>query len=830
MAALYPRNIEQKLGFDTVRVLLSDMCQSPMGRSEVEAMAFSSDRRDVKRMLMETFEMKGVLESGVDLPDVSFNELSHWLPGLQMSGAYGSVEEMLELLKSLQSFSSVRTFYTRREGGSESDAYLYPHLASLAEALEEFPSLIREIEKVIDRGGFVKDSASPALAEIRSELRGMNGSISRAIQRIFSQAVASGVAEKDMAPTFRDGRMVIPVPAANKRGLAGIIHDESASGRTVFIEPAETVELGNRYRALQLEEQREVVKVLTSLADIIRPHIEDILGSNGLLGRLDFIGAKARFAIEFGGEMPLVSGHPEIDWYGAFHPVLLLSLRKQQKEIVKLNLRLEGKTRMLLISGPNAGGKSVALKTVGVVQYMLQCGMLPTLYSNSHVGIFNKVFIDIGDEQSLENDLSTYSSHLRNMRYFLLHADRKTLVLIDEIGSGTEPNIGSSLAQAILTKLGSSRCFGVVTTHYHNLKQFAEETEGFVNGAMLYDRGRLQPTFQLSIGNAGSSFALEIAGKIGLPREVIDMAKEIVGTDYVESDRYLMEIARDRKYWQSKRANIKEREAKLDALAEKYENSLAEIKKMRREILQEAKEEAKEILSGANRTIEHTISEIRKVEAEREHTKKVRSQLDEFRRELEQEQKEEEVRLPGRARAPKVPKKRQKTSPSQVSMQARETVKKALEVGDSVKMAGSMAVGEILSISGNEAEVAFGQLRTKVKLDKLTHAAKRPEPLTSGYVMLNSGASDSSRRRQLEFRDEIDIRGMRANEALDQVIRFVDDAIQFGIKKIRILHGTGGGILREIVRQQLGSMGGIMSYHDEDVRLGGAGITVVNLK
>lgn len=828
MAGLYPRNIEQKLGFDTVRELLKEMCESVMGKQEVESMTYSSDHTEVRRWLNETFEMKKVIESGVDRPEFALNDLSAWLPGLMVNGSYGSVEEMLSLLRSLNSFVEVRRFFTKREGNDDTNAYLFPWLADLFVQIEEFPELSRAIDRVIDRGGFVKDSASPELSEIRSELRGMNGSISRAIQRIFSKAVSSGIAEKDMGPTFRNGRMVIPVPAGHKREIPGIIHDESASGRTVFIEPSETVELGNRYRALQLDEQREVTKILVGLADEARPHIPAILDSNTLLGHLDFITAKARFAIEIGGEMPSLARNPEIDWYGAFHPILLLSLRKQGKEIVKLNLRLEGKARILLISGPNAGGKSVALKTAGVVQYMTQCGLLPTLYSNSHMGIFNKIFIDIGDEQSLENDLSTYSSHLRNMRYFLLHADKRTIILIDEIGSGTEPNIGSSLAQAILTKLGETRCYGIVTTHYHNLKRFAEENAGFVNGAMLYDRGKLQPTFQLSIGNAGSSFALEIAGKIGLPRDVIDMAKEIVGTDYVESDRYLMEIARDRKYWQSKRASIKEREARLNQLSERYESSLAEIKKMRRDILQNAKEEAKEILSGANRTIEHTISEIRKVEAEREHTKKIRSQLEEFKKELDQEIKED-IKLPSRATAPK--QKKQKKRHAETSEVTKAEIKKELEVGDSVKMVGSTAIGQILSISGKEAEVAFGQLRTKVKLDRLTAATHRPDQsLTSGYVMLNAGTSDSSRRRMLEFRDEIDIRGMRANDALDRVIHFVDDALQFSVKRIRILHGTGGGILREVVRQQLSAMDGIDSYHDEDVRLGGAGITVVNLR
>lgn len=821
---LYPKNIEQKLGFDAIRNLLVDYCVSAMGKSEVEEMSFSSDARFIKRSLSQTAEMKGILESGVDIPDVAYNDLSSWLPALSVAGSYGSAEEMLALLKSVQSTERIHKFFLKKKG-EESDEFLFPHLAALFSNIELFPDIAAAIGRIIDPTGYVKDSASPELGEIRRELAGMNGSISRAIQRIFSKASSSGITDKEMAPTFRNGRMVIPVPSANKRSLPGIIHDESSSGRTVFIEPAETVELGNRIKSLQIEEQREIVRILSALADEIRPYIDPILKSNDLIGKLDFILAKARYARDIGADLPHVASNPEIDWYGAFHPVLLSSLKKQGKEIVKLNLRLEGKTRMLLISGPNAGGKSVALKTVGIVQYMSQCGLLPPLYSNSHIGVFNKIFIDIGDEQSLENDLSTYSSHLRNMRYFLLHADKRSIILIDEIGSGTEPNIGSSLAQAILMKLAQTRCFGVITTHYHNLKRFAESNDAFVNGAMLYDRSKLQPTFQLSIGNAGSSFALEIAGKIGLPKDVIDEAKQLVGTEYVDSDRYLMEIARDRKYWQSKRASIKEKESRLNALTEKYESGISEIKKLRREVIQEAKEEAKEILSGANRTIEHTISEIRKTEAEREKTKKLRSELEEYKSNLEKDD-DKDLKIKTRIKTPK----KKKTKPENRPVESQQPLKKTIEAGDTVKMAGSFSVGTVLSVSGKEAEVAFGNLRTKVKLDKLTPAQKPKSDINQGYRMLNTGTYDSSRERQLNFKDELDIRGERAQEALDRVVRFIDDALQFGIRKVRILHGTGSGILREVVRQQLYATRGIESFHDEDVRLGGTGITVVNLR
>lgn len=808
-----------------------------MGSKEVEDMQFSSDFTEVRQNLLQTFEMKQMYERGEDRPDVSFNELHHWLPSLKVEGSYASPEDFYKLRNSLLSFGRVREFYTRRTSKDDGSPLLYPKLAQLFGSLNGFPDLVKSIDRIIDKTGGVKDSASPELADIRSRLSSMQGSIARAIQRIFANAVKSGIAEKDTSPTFRDGRMVIPVPAANKRALQGIVHDESATGKTVFIEPAETVELSNRIRELEIEEQRIIVRILTSLSDEFRPWIDDILNNNVILGKLDFIMAKAKFAIEIGGDLPVLARRPEVDWFGAVHPVLLLNLKKQGREIVPLNIRLDGKKRILLISGPNAGGKSVALKTVGIVQYMAQCGMLPSLYSNSHLGVFNKIFLDIGDEQSIENDLSTYSSHLKNMRHFMLHADNKTLILIDEIGSGTEPNIGSSLAKAILMELSRSKCFGVVTTHYHNLKRFAEEDEGFVNGAMLYDRQKLQPTFALSIGNAGSSFALEIAGKIGLPRNVIEAAKEDVGEDYVESDKFLMEIARDRKYWQTKRTSIKERESKLEQLEEKYEKLLAELNQKRKEIIREAQEEARQLLSGANRKIENTIAEIRNIEAEKARTKEVRKELEEFKKEIEvTEVKDAALSLS--AKLPK--KKKEKKSKAENSVKTTPQVKEAptpllnnkIEVGAYVKMAGSSSVGQILSMNSKEAEVAFGQLRTKVKLSKLSPASK-PQASgvnNTGYNLLNGGMSDETRIRQLNFRDEIDIRGMRADEALDKVTHFIDDALQFGINKVRILHGTGAGILRQLVRQQLAVTPGVARYEDEDVRMGGAGITVVTMQ
>lgn len=833
MAYLYPSNIESKLGFDTIRSYIVEKCQSAMGMEETNNMSFLTDRNTVVEKLRQTDEMKRMLMRGETQPEVSFNDLERWLPGLKIEGSYASSEEFLSLRRSLVSFDNVRNYFLRHDGKDTDSKLLFPVLSKLFVSLQVFPDYVRAIDRIIDKTGLVKDSASPELAEVRQKKASMQGSISRAIQRIFAQSVKEGIADKESAPTFRDGRAVIPVPAAKKRNLRGIIHDESASGKTVFIEPAETVELSNQIRELELEEHRIIIRILTLLSDEIRPSISEILSSNKILGELDFILAKARFALEIGGEMPIVNQRPEIDWYGAVHPVLWHNLNRQGKKAVPLNLRLEGKKRILVVSGPNAGGKSVALKTVGIIQYMCQCGVLPSMHNNSHIGIFNKIFIDIGDEQSMENDLSTYSSHLKNMRQFLLHADGKSLILIDEIGSGTEPNIGAALAKSILVELAKSRCYGIVTTHYHNLKRFAEEAESFVNGAMLYDRALLQPTFQLSIGNPGSSFALDIAGKIGLPKNIIEAAKREVGEEYVESDRFLMEIARDKKYWQSKRDSIRDRENRIEALEEKYENLVAEINKKRKEIIREAQDEARQLLAGANKKIENTIQEIRKIEAEKERTKAIRKELEEFKEEVEKaDNRQKEIRKTQKLPSKKKEKKTETRKNTPITEEKVSSPRKGeLVPGEYVKMTGSNTIGRIMSVSGKEAEVAFGNLRTTVKLTKLTWVAKpRSADNSTGYTLINGTGGEASRQRQLDFRDEIDIRGERADEALDKVTHFIDDALQFGVKKVRILHGTGAGILRQLVRQLLSTTPGVAKFEDEDVRLGGTGITVVTLR
>ncbi|MDE6340925.1 MAG: Smr/MutS family protein, partial [Muribaculaceae bacterium] len=770
----------------------------------------------------QTSEMLLLMRSSADIPGAAVYDVIPYLNEIKAAGSFMAADRLFALGKMLASISEVRGFFSR---SSDDGAPLYPELKLEFEDLVSFPAIEREIERCVDKFGEIRDNASPELAEIRRSISAANGSIARAMRRVLERAAAEGIVEKDAAPSMRDGRMVLPVSAAMKRRVNGIVHDESATGKTVFIEPAEVVEAGNRLRELQMQERREMVRILISVADMIRPDIDLIEAGCLSIGYLDFIKAKASFADRVGGVMPVIEKHPEIDWFNAYHPALFLTLRQQNRSVVPLSLHLDRKKRFLIISGPNAGGKSVALKTVGIVQYLMQCGLLPTLYDNSHMGLFENILVDLGDEQSMENDLSTYSSHLRNMKAFLRHSGPATLVLADEMGSGTEPQIGGALAQSILNRLGESGCFGVVTTHYQNLKTFADETEGFVNGAMLYDRQHLRPTFQLSVGNPGSSFALEIARNIGLPAEVIDMAKEIVGSDYVNSDKYLLDIARDRKYWSNKRQSIKEKEQNLDRLLEKYEDTASDLKQKRAEIIKDAREEAREIVRSANARIEKTIRDIRNAEAEKERTRAIRRELEEYKESINEPAEDNDIPDALRPLKHKSRKSKEKTA----ARKDHVAISKPIGVGDWVKLDGAGSPGQVMAIDGKKADVAFGALRTSVNISRLS-AAQAPKPTAATQTFAVSGStSEDSRRRQLNFKNEIDVRGMRADEAIQAVTYFLDDAVQFSAGRVRILHGTGHGILKTLIREQLRVNPNVTSYHDEDVRFGGAGITIVNL-
>lgn len=821
---IYPKDFESKIGFDSIRNLLIEKCGSRLGKLRAQNMAFSTDFSSVVHMLSSVSEMMAIRERSLPYPQPCLHDVVPYLNEIKALHSYMSAEKLSRLLAVLLSFAELKAFFDAQK--SEEGESLFPSLEIDIAPLSVFPGLLSAISKVIDKFGEVKDNASPVLYEIRQSIRSAQGSIQRAMRRVIDRAAAEGIVEKDASPSIRDGRLVLPIAAGSKRRISGIVHDESATGKTVFIEPAEVVEAGNHLRELQLDEQREIAVILMALADEIRPHVDDILASCDVIGLLDFIGAKADIASDLGATFPHIEDKAEIEWYHAVHPALLISLQQQGREVVPLNLTLSPEKRILIISGPNAGGKSVCLKTVAAVQYMMQCGLLPTLYDNSHMGFFRRLLIDIGDEQSFENDLSTYSSHLRNMKFFLQYSDKRTLILADEMGSGTEPQIGGALAQAILESLGKSGCYGVITTHYQNLKTFADNTPGFVNGAMLYDRAHLQPTFQLSVGNPGSSFAIDIAHKMGLPKDVIDEAKRIVGDDYVNIDKYLSDITRDRKYWANKRQNIREKENKLDNLLSKYEEVAGDLKAQRKAILDDARKEAKEILSEANARIERTILEIRRAQAEKEKTKQLRKELKDYAENAEESSNEKDSaskikELKHKSRKAKNPPKKDVVAPSAPT--------KSIAPGDYVKLDGSSTPGKVLSVSGGKAEVAFGALRTFVELSRLLPTnPPKPSALTASSAAAVASSEDS-RRRQLDFKTEIDVRGMRADEALQAVTYFLDDAIQFSAARVRILHGTGHGILKTLIRQQLKANPAVKSFDDEDIRFGGAGITVVDL-
>ncbi len=817
-AMTYPENIEHKIGFDTVRRMVAAFCSSPLGARRVDEMAFSTSYDEVRILLDRTDEMKRILESGEGFPSGGIRDITERLKAIRPDGTYLTAAELVDLQVSIASMAAIASFFAAHrddEGISQ-----FPALDEVASRLGAFPLLAAAIDRIVDRWGNIKDNASPELAAIRSRLNSMAGTINSVMRRVISAAVRDGVIEPDTTPTVRDGRLVLPVAPMHKRKVQGIVHDESASGKTVFIEPAEVVEANNRLRELQIEEHREQVRILVATASQLRPHIPTLLDSFDILADFDFINAKARFAIDTEACMPhLVSG-PQMEWYHACHPVLRHSLLSQGKEVVPLDITLTPEHRILVISGPNAGGKSVTLKTVAIVQYMLQCGLLPPVYDNSHFGIFDDIFIDIGDDQSIEDDLSTYSSHLRNMKYFLTRGSAGSLILIDEFGSGTEPQIGGAIAQALLADFNAKGYWGVVTTHFQNLKKFAEETPGLVNGSMLYDRQAMRPLFALAIGHPGSSFAIEIARKTGLPESIISAAADIVGSDYVNLDKYLLDIARDRRYWENKRRDIREKEKRVEQVLERYQDDAEALRRRRNEIIGEAREEARKILEGSNAAIERTIHDIRRAQADREQTLEARRRLAEERSSL---LSAETAEHPALAKTPK-PRHAKKAPKTPVTPDALRPI----AAGDFVLLDGAGTPGQVQEIRGKNAVVIFGQLHTTVKLDRLRHTIRKPSSgAAKTTTVVSTATTEQSRERQLNFKTEIDLRGFRVDEALQAVTYFIDDAIQFNAGRVRILHGTGTGALRQSIRQYLDTVPQVRHYADEDVRFGGAGITVV---
>lgn len=809
-------------------------------------MAFSDRFQEVEEWLNQVSEFVRILQEEDGFPAQYFFDVRPSLKRIRVEGMYLDEQELFDLRRSLETIRDIVRFLLSKEDEEEEGVSPYPCLQRLAGDITVFPQLITKVNGILSPYGKIKDNASPELARIRRELASTMGSISRSLNSILRNAQSEGVVDKDVTPTMRDGRLVIPVAPALKRKIRGIVHDESASGKTVFIEPAEVVEANNRIRELESDERREIIRILMEFSAELRPLIPDVLLSYEFLAEIDFIRAKALLAQQTVAVKPALEKEPVLDWTRAVHPLLQLSLAKHGKKVVPLDIELNKQQRILLISGPNAGGKSVCLKTVGLLQYMLQCGLLIPLHECSHAGLFSSIFIDIGDEQSIEDDLSTYSSHLTNMKNMMKHCSGQSLILIDEFGGGTEPQIGGAIAEAVLKRFNEKGTFGVITTHYQNLKHFAEDHEGVVNGAMLYDRHLMQALFQLQIGNPGSSFAVEIARKIGLPEEVIADASEIVGSEYINADKYLQDIVRDKRYWENKRQNIRQREKQMEDTIARYQKEMEELQRARKEILQKAKAEAEGLMQEANARIENTIRSIKEAQAEKEKTKLARQELTDFREEMEERTRMEEAdKIARKMEKLKEKQNRKKEKKDRAAaggglsaeeLAAREARKEAERLaaivpGVHVKIKGQTSVGEVLEINGKNAVVAFGSIKTTVKTDRLerTQAQPRQADVSTKSTFISTQTQDSMYEKKLHFKQDIDVRGMRGDEALQAVTYFIDDAILVGVSRVRILHGTGTGILRTLIRQYLNTVPGVRHFADEHIQFGGAGITVVDL-
>ena len=822
---IYPNTYEQKIGFDQIRGRLTALCLCSLGEGLVRDMAFSVSFDDIRRQVKQTMEFVRILKEE-DFPDQNFFDVRPSLKRIRIQNTCLDVEELFNLQRSLATIDNIVTFLHRCQD-EENTIPSFPHLYGLTADVKTYPQMVRRIDQILDKYGHVKDTASPELLQIRRELASTAGSVSRALQNILKSAKGEGLIDKDVSPTLRDGRLVIPVAPAMKRKIRGIVHDESDTGRTVFIEPAEVVEANNKIRELESEERKEINRILMEFTQTVRPEVEEMLASYEFLAQIDFIRAKAKFAIITNSTEPRMENKQVLDWAIAVHPLLELKFStyntqhpdETPRKVVPLDITLNNKQRLLLISGPNAGGKSVCLKTTGLLQYMFQCGMPVPVAKSSIFGIFRSIFIDIGDEQSLENDLSTYSSHLLNMKNMMKHCDGKSLILIDEFGGGTEPQIGGAMAEAMLKVFNKKHAFGVITTHYQNLKHYAQETEGIVNGAMLYDRQQMQPLFQLSIGNPGSSFAIEIARKTGIPDEVIKDASEIVGKDYINSDKYLQDIVRDKRYWEQKRQSIHQHEKQMEQTIQRYEEDIQKVHDERKAIIARAKEEAEQMLKESNAKIEQTIKDIKEAQAEKERTRMIRQDLADFKqdiREIDPDIADEKIRRQMEKLMRRREKKKKKDprngegenhpdgSPHHGG-DVRQDREGLLE-GSFVRLKGQSTVGQIQKISGNEATVIFGQITTNVKLNRLEPAEPPKKEKNVAATFVSVQTRDDIRQTTLNFKEQLDVRGMRGDEAIQAVTYFIDDALVARASRVKILHGTGTGALKTVIRQYPSSL------------------------
>ena len=843
---IYPENFEHKIGFDEIRQWLRGHCLSSLGTDWVDnKLAFRSDHNAITSALARVEEWRKFDYLCGDGYEPDFYDLREALMRVRPERSHMDESNMLKLRRSLLTVASIVSLI-RKPQADDVDTKL-ESLLEMSDGVADFKDLAAQIDKVLNEYGKVRDTASPALLQIRHNMETASRSIGTSLREIIKSGQQDGWIERDVAPTMRDGRLVIPVAPAARRRLKGIVHDESASGRTVFVEPAAVVEANNRVRELQASEQREVLRLLTELTSLVRPRIPELLDAFRFLAEVDFLRAVSAFCDTTEAVVPRIVSSRAIDWRAARHPLLQRALKMRGAEIVPLDIRLKGGERLLIISGPNAGGKSVCLKTVGLLQYMLQCGLPIPVAENSTAGIFDGIFADIGDEQSLSDDLSTYSAHLVNMKEMMAHATRSSLLLIDEFGSGTEPQIGAALAEAVLLRFVEIGAWGIVTTHYENLKRVADVQPAVVNGAMLFDRAAMQPLFCLQVGNAGSSFAVEMAQRVGLPADIIETAQKLVGENYILADRYLQDTLRDKLFWQRKRQSIERREEQLEHVMSDYEGRLSRLSKEQREVMARARGEAEQLVRSANARIENTIRTIKESQAEAERTRKARSELAQWERETlgdgaNSEPTQIDRQMERIRRRQERRKQRGKTDSAALSATATGSAPQQdaaaavlesgpLTVGDWVRIKGQNTVGLIESIGSKESRVLVGMMHTNVKLSRLERVAPPPAEDRSkkAATFLSRATRDAMAERRLQFKPELDIRGYRADEAMRELAAFMDDALALNYPRVRILHGTGGGVLREVVRKYAASLPGVAHVHDEHVQFGGAGITVIEM-
>ncbi|MCQ2320785.1 MAG: Smr/MutS family protein [Bacteroidales bacterium] len=793
---IYPNNFEQKIGFNGIRQMLASHCISQMGLERAESVSFNTNINLITKSLEQTEEFISLLQQGVPFPMRDFHDLREAFHRIQIEGTCLSIEDLFALKPSLNVLEAIMRF-----GNSES-AMKFPRIKALTDNIFIEKKVFTEANRLVDDKGEIPDNASPELQEIRQSVRRKQGGIDRRIRQIMSDAKTAGWVDQKSEITIRDGRLVIPVKASDKRALRGFIHDESATGQTVYIEPAEIFDTSNEIKELEYAEKREIHKILLGFTTLIRPYLSELRKAWSMLGELDFIRAKALLAQEIGGVKPALRDEAYFNWIQARHPILEQKLKVQGKEIVPLDLKLDGKDRILVISGPNAGGKSVCLKTTGLIQYMLQCGLMVPMRIDSECGLFESLFIDIGDEQSLENDLSTYSSHLHNMKTLLEKATSNSLFLIDEFGTGTEPQLGGAIAEAILLELNKKEIFGIVTTHYANLKLLADNNEGIINGAMLFDTKFMQPMYIMMTGKPGSSFAFEIAKKIGFPKYILENAATITGDQHLKFEQQLQQLEVDKKAIRKKEQDLKIADQLLTEVVTKYKNLLAELESKKKQYIRDAAKEAKELIESANSKIERTIKEIKEAQAEKEKTKELRKEL--------QETKEAIVKKGEAAAEPKKPK------PADDGQ---------LKVGDTVCIDDMQVVGEIIAISDTDATILFDSIKLRTSPDKLRKVSRAEGRKT--MRKWQAGIADDLSEKAEHFELTLDVRGKRAEEALDIVEKYIDEAKLLSIKEVSILHGKGNGILRKLIREYLSHQHEIENFCDASLETGGAGITRV---